>query len=886
MHRALQILALLLVLVPEGRAQTFATGDYQINRKKATAGFEVAELLAGSNITITWNDATKTATIAGQAGTVTSVALTGTDGIDIDSGSPITTTGTIALGINATTLKTHLALNNVENQAVSTWTGSTNLTTLGTITTGTWQATAIADTYIASAATWNAKQAAGNYITALTGDVTASGPGSVAATIANDSVTYAKMQNVTSAGRLLGRGAGGAGDVQELAIGTGLAFDGTTLVATGINPFDQDLDTTDAVEFDSIALSSGSINSGTTILQFTHVGALNATPYISVKLNDGTNDIGETIFGFRGDGSGSGTSFIQGSSTPFRIEQSGGTLATIEAANVSGTNTGDLTLAGTPNYLTLTNQVLTRSLINLGTHVTGTLPEARGGTGITALGTGMATWWGTPSSANLRATLTDEVGTGAAYFVGGALGTPASATLTNATGLPLTTGITGTLPVANGGTGDTTHTANAVLLGNGTSPLLEVAPSTSGNVLTSDGTTWASTAPANNPEGTGTELQFRSSGTAFGRVQSSSVSGAAITLGVANGFGVTSENYLILRNTTAAAAGAQQVSPSIAFEGRGWKTDATAASQIVRFRENILPVQGTANPSATWRLQSEINNTGTWTDRLTIDSSGVITLANFPASIVMGNATFFGAANGARFQVASADIFGLRGGTGLNIAQSRSLGWSSNASDSAEAPDVVLARDAANTLAQRNGTNAQTFRVYNTFTSSTNHERGTFGWASNVLQIGTEKATPGVARALEIVTDGFARLTFGTGNTITTRAALTFAFASGASASATLLATADGVLRLSNNAGTGFGRIQLGGETSSFPSLKRNASEVQARLADDSGFTTMDAQHRLQGTAPATATSTGTAGDVRYDADYIYICTATNTWKRVALSTW
>lgn len=56
---------------------------------------------------------------------------------------------------------------------------------------------------------------------------------------------------------------------------------------------------------------------------------------------------------------------------------------------------------------------------------------------ITGLGTGVATFLGTPSSANLRAALTDEVGTGSAYFVGGALGTPASATLTNATGLPL-----------------------------------------------------------------------------------------------------------------------------------------------------------------------------------------------------------------------------------------------------------------------------------------------------------------------------------------------------------------------------------------------------------------------------------------------------------------
>lgn len=42
----------------------------------------------------------------------------------------------------------------------------------------------------------------------------------------------------------------------------------------------------------------------------------------------------------------------------------------------------------------------------------------------------------------------------------------------------------------------------------------------------------------------------------------------------------------------------------------------------------------------------------------------------------------------------------------------------------------------------------------------------------------------------------------------------------------------------------------------------------------------------LEGTAPASASATGTAGEVRYDADYIYVCTATDTWKRVAISTW
>ncbi len=112
-------------------------------------------------------------------------------------------------------------------------------------------------------------------------------------------------------------------------------------------------------------------------------------------------------------------------------------------------------------------------------------------------GAGAAVFNANPTEVGGTVTSVGGTGTVNGISLSGTVTSSGNLTLGGAlTGVDLTTQVTGTLPVANGGTGATAIIANSVVLGNGTSAVQTVAPGTSGNILTSNGTTWQSTAPA------------------------------------------------------------------------------------------------------------------------------------------------------------------------------------------------------------------------------------------------------------------------------------------------------------------------------------------------------------------------------------------------------
>lgn len=164
----------------------------------------------------------------------------------------------------------------------------------------------------------------------------------------------------------------------------------------------------------------------------------------------------------------------------------------------SGTLTGSwaTTPTGTGAVVRATSPTLVTPI--LGTPTSGTLTNCTGlpiSTGISGLAAGVATFLATPSSANLRSVLTDESGTGLAYFQGGDLGTPSAGVLTNATG------------TATGLTAGTATNANNVAIATDTTNATYYVPyfsNTTGNLPTKVGTTGITINPSIPAVGIGT----------------------------------------------------------------------------------------------------------------------------------------------------------------------------------------------------------------------------------------------------------------------------------------------------------------------------------------------------------------------------------------------
>ena len=322
---------------------------------------------------------------------------------------------------------------------------------------------------------------------AFTGDVTKAA-GGTAQTIATSAVTYAKIQDISAASRLLGRGsAGGSGVVEEISLGTGLSMSGTTLSAstagtvtsvdasggtTGMTFSGGPVTTTGTLTLaGTLAIANGGTGATTAANAVAAIGA-----YPSTNPNGYTSNVG-TVTNVSASG-GANISVATGSTTPV-ISQvpatttQNGYMTSTQATKLDGIAAGASVTSvgvdgGTTGLTTTGGPITSSGTITLA----GTLSVNNGGTSSTSA----------QSAIDFLAGAT----TNGTYLRGNGTNNVMSAI--QAVDLPLIalgSMVSGTLAVTNGGTGQTNSFTNGdLLIGNTTGGTLNKAKITGTGIIT------------------------------------------------------------------------------------------------------------------------------------------------------------------------------------------------------------------------------------------------------------------------------------------------------------------------------------------------------------------------------------------------------------------